>query len=345
MDTPYVSARPNPLNPGNVRSQLLDVLGGFLRTQALHTAARLGVADIVGHDPVMVEELAARVEADPSALHRVMRLLASGGIFCEVAPAAFVSTVLSDGLRSDRPGSVRYMAMLQGSDGYLAASEMLRCVQTGEPAAETVFGMPFFEHLAGKSDASDVFNRAMASGASARAAAALRYDWSGASVVADIGGGNGSLLSALLNAQTHLSGVVFDLPNVIAEARPVIEAARLSDRCELVGGDFFSDALPAADVYVLAQILHDWDDERAVAILRNCRRSLAKGARLLLIEQVLPEGDEPSYAKLLDLLMLVLLGGKERTEGEWRALLRDGGFELVGITPTPATSLIEATPA
>jgi hypothetical protein len=328
-----------------VRFQLLDVLGGFLRTQALYTAASLGVADIVGDEPVPVEVLADRVGADASALHRVLRLLASSGVFSEVSPGDFVSTPLSDALREDWPASVRHMAMFQGSDTYVAAGEMLRSVRTGEPAAETVFGTPFFEHLARDAERSDVFNRAMGGGAAARAAAALQHDWSSASVVADIGGGNGSLLSAVLDTQPHLRGVVFDLPHVVAEARPLIEAAGLGERCETVGGDFFADVLPSADVHILAQILHDWDDERAVAILRNCRGSIAEDGRLLVVEQVLPEGDEPSYAKLLDLIMLVLLGGKERTESEWRALLEQGGFELLGTATGPATSLIEAAPA
>jgi hypothetical protein len=340
-----VTARSGSHDPVAVRFQLLDLLGGYLRTQALHTVATLGIADIVGDESVPVEVLADRVGADRSALHRVMRLLASSGVFSEASPGAFVSTPLSEGLRDDWPGSVRYMAMFQGSDTYLAAGEMLRSVRTAEPAAETVFGMPFFERLARDSERSDVFNRAMGGGTAARAAVVLRHDWSGASVVADIGGGNGSLLSAVLKAQPHFRGVVFDLPHVVADARPVIEAAGLADRCETVGGDFFTDSLPNADVYILAQILHDWDDERAVAILRNCRRSIADGGRLLVVEQVLPEGDEPSYAKLLDLIMLVLLGGKERTESEWRALLQQGGFELLDTATGPATSLIEASPA
>jgi hypothetical protein len=222
---------------------------------------------------------------------------------------------------------------------------MLQCVRTGEPAAETVFGRPFFEYLATDPEASEVFNRAMAGGTRARVAAALEYDWGRASVVADIGGGNGSLLSAMLGAQSQLRGVVFDLPHVVAEARPIIEDAGLSERCELVGGDFFADTLPSADTYLLAQILHDWDDERAVAILRNCRRSIAEDGRLLVLEQVLPEGDEPSYAKVIDLIMLTVVGGRERTQAEWDSLLRAGGFELVEVTMRPAASLIAAAPA
>ena len=325
--------------------QLLELLGGYLRTQAMATVARLGVADVVENEPMPVEELASRVGADPSALHRVLRLLASSGIFSETEPGAFIATPLSDGLREDRLYSVRYLAMQQGGPSYLAAGRMLECVRTGEPAADAVLGRPFFEYLAGNPAASEIFNRAMAGGARARIAAALDHDWSTASVVADIGGGNGALLGALLGAQPHLRGIVFDLPHVVAEARSIIEEAGLASRCELAGGDFFSDALPRADIYVLAQILHDWDDERAVAILRNCRRSINEDGRLLVLEQVLPEGDQPSYAKVIDLIMLTLVGGKERTRPEWESLLRAGGFELADLTTTPAASLIEAIPA
>jgi SAM-dependent methyltransferase len=331
-------------DPVAVRFQLLDLLAGFLRTQALHTAARLGIADIVGEDPTPVEVIAERVGADPSALRRVMRLLASSGVFSEPTPGAFVGTALSDGLREDHPASVRYMAMLQGSDTYTAAAEMLRSVKTGKPAAETVFGMPFFEHLEHHPEHGDVFNRAMAGSAAARAATALKHDWSSASIVADIGGGDGSMLSTVLAAQPHLRGVVFDLPHVIDAARPMLESTGLNGRCDAVGGDFFTDPFPPADVYVLAQILHDWDDERSVAILRNCRRSIAPDGSLLVLEQVLAAGDEPSYAKVLDLIMLLMLGGKERTEAEWRTLLERGGFELRAITAGPAASLIEAVP-
>ena len=334
-----------PATDSGIRLQLLDVLAGFLRTQALHTVAVLGVADLVGDEPVSVEELAAQVRAEPSALHRVLRVLASDGIFSEAAPGAFVSTRLSDGLRSDAVLSVRHMAMFQGSDTYLAAGRMLQAVQTAQPTAEAVFGMSFFEHLARDPERSAVFSQAMGAGAGARAAAALAFDWSGASVVADIGGGNGSVLIGILGAHEHLTGVVFDQPHVVEQARPIIGAAGLTERCATAGGDFFKDPLPAADVYVLAQILHDWDDEQALTILRNCRSSITPGGRLLLLEQVMPDGDTPSYAKLLDLIMLVLLGGKERTEREWRVLLQAGGFDLLEITPRPATNLIEVAPA
>lgn len=327
-----------------VRAELLDVLGGFLRTQAIATVAKLGVPDLVGDEPVPVSQLASRSGADTCALHRVMRLLASAGIFSETSPGRFIATPLSDGLKDDRPGTVRYLALQQGGPAYRATGEMLEAVQTGKPVAQRLFGMPFFDYLAADPDASEVFNRAMADGASGPGAA-LGYDWGNAVSVADIGGGNGTLLAAVLAAHPHLRGIVLDLPHVVAEAPPVLDQAGVADRCETLGADFFADDLPPADTYVLARILHDWDDEQAVAILRNCRRSIAENGRMLIVEQVIPEGNEPTYAKLVDLIMLTLVGGKERNQAEWRSLLADGGFELVGITGDPATSLLEAAPA
>lgn len=218
------ASQPPSIDPG-VRLQLIDVLGGFLRTQALHTVAVLGIADLVGDEPVAVETLATQVQADPSALHRVLRVLASNGIFSESAPGAFVSTALSDGLRTEAPLSVRHMAMFQGSETYLAAGQMLRAVQTEQPTADAVFGRSFFEHLAADPERNAVFNQAMGGGAGARAAAAVEFDWSGSSVVADIGGGNGSVLIGVFGSHEHLSGVVFDQPHVVAQAQPIIEAA------------------------------------------------------------------------------------------------------------------------
>jgi SAM-dependent methyltransferase len=337
-----MSTSEQPVDPA-VRGELLDVLGGFLRTAAIMTVAKLGVADHVGDEPVPVAELAAQVDADPSALHRAMRLLASAGIFSETSPGEFVATPLSDALREDRPGTVRYLAMQQGGPAYRVAGEMLKAVQTGEPVAETVLGMPLFDYLASDPEASEIFNRAMAGGASAPTAA-LGHDWAGVTSVVDIGGGNGTLIAAVLKANPHLQGTVLDLSHVVAQAPAVLEEAGVADRCRTLTVDFFADDLPQADVYVLARILHDWNDEKAVEILRNCRRSIPEGGRLLVVEQVMPEGNEPVYAKLLDLIMLVMLGGKERTETEWRSLLAGGGFELVGVTGDPATRLIEAAP-
>ena len=339
---------PTPGLPGEAdhatRGQLLELISGFLRTQAVAVAAELGIADLVGAEPVPVDELARRAGADPDALYRVLRLLAGAGVFAEAAPRAFVGTALSDGLRDGAPLSARHIARLFGSDAYRAGGELLQAVRSGKPAAADVFGMGFFDHLAAHPDAAERFDLAMAGGAPARAAAALGHPWDGVGVVVDVGGGTGGLLAAVLRAHPHLEGVVFDLPLVATAARRVLEDAGLAGRGRAVGGDVFADPIPAADVCVLAQILHDWADPEALAILRACRAAIAPGGRLLVLEQVVPDEPGPSFAATLDLLMLVLLGGRERSAGEWRTLLRAGGFELLRIVPAAGTNRIEAAP-
>jgi SAM-dependent methyltransferase len=335
---------PGGLDPVAVRTTLLELTSGFLRTQAIAVAAELGIADRVGAEPVAVEELARDVEADPDALYRVLRLLAGVGVFAEAQPRRFVATALSDGLRDDAPLSARHIARLFGTDAYRAGSELLQAVRSGEPVAADVFGMGFFEHLAADGQAAERFDLAMAGGAPARAAAALAHPWDGVGTVVDVGGGTGGLLAAVLRAHPHLQGIVFDLPHVVPRARRVLEDAGVAGRGRAAGGDFFTDPIPAADVHVLAQILHDWADPEALAILRACRASLAPGGRLLVLEQVVPDEPGPSFATTLDLLMLVLLGGRERSADEWRTLLRLGGFDLVRITPAAGTNLIEAAP-
>lgn len=321
------------------------MLFGFARTQALYVCVRLGIPDMVADEPVDVAELALRVSADPRSLYRLLRFLASAGVFAEVGPGRFAGTPLSAGLREDAPLSLRYLVLMNGSEIYRAWGDALYSVQTGKPAFTHVYGRQHFAYLAENPAAAEVFNRAMAGGAPARAAALLAFDWQAARTVADIGGGNGTLLARLLTAHSELRGVVFDLPHAADGARSVIEAAGLVGRCEFVGGDFRADRLPPSDVYVLAQVLHDWDDTDAVVILRNCRRSLPDRGRLLLLEAVVPVGSAPSPAKVLDLQMLVVPGGRERTEAEWCALLADGGFELSRIVPASGTHLIEAVPA
>jgi SAM-dependent methyltransferase len=328
--------------PVAVRAELFDILFGFARTQALYVCVQLGLPELIGDDPVGADQLAARVSADPSSLYRLLRFLASIGVFAEAGPGLFTETRLSAGLREDAPLSLRYLVLMNGSELYRAWGDALYSVRTGKPAFEHVYGKPHFAYLAENPGAARIFNRAMADAAVGRAAALSACDWSATRAVADIGGGDGTLLTRLLQAHDGLRGVVFDLPHAEAAARSVIEAAGLADRCEFVAGDFFTDRLPAADTYVLATVLHDWDDVHAAAILANCRRSLPGGGRLLLLEAVMPAGPEPNPVKVLDLQMLVIPGGQERTEAQWRTLLASGGFELADLIPGAGTNLIEA---
>jgi SAM-dependent methyltransferase len=312
-----------------------------MRTQALSVITQLGVPDIVSATPMNVAEIAGLVSADDPSLYRLMRFLSTEGVFEEVEPRSFTETPLSNGLRSDAPLSARWLAIMLGSEHYRAWGDALHSFVTGEPAFERVHGNSFFDYLAQHPETSAVFDQAMAAGTRGRVAALVAYDWTTTEHIADIGGGTGKALAAVLASNPHLSGTLFDLPTVVGAADDVLRAADVIDRCEVVEGDFFADSLPSADVYVLSQILHDWNDERAATILRNCRRTLADDGRLLLVEGIIPEGPEPDFGKLFDLHMLVLLGGKERTESEWRELLAQERFELREVTPD---GLIEARP-
>jgi SAM-dependent methyltransferase len=328
-----------------VRAELLDRLAGFMRTQSLATVAALGIADLVGEAPVAVGDIALRVGADESALYRLLRFLASEGVFAEVEGRRFRSTSLSDGLRSDEPLSARFIAIAFGREHYRAWAEALHAFTSGRPGFDHAFGSGYFDWLAGHPAESANFNQAMGAGARGRIELLAGHDWSGVRRVVDVGGGNGTVLAAILSQHPSPTGVLFDLPSVVGDAAAGLAAAGVADRCEIVAGDFFADPLPPADAIVLGQILHDWDDDRAGRILRGCRRAIAADGRLLILDGVLPEEPGPAWLKLFDLHMLVMLGGRERTAGEWRDLLAGEGFALGRITPGWAASLIEAAPA
>jgi SAM-dependent methyltransferase len=325
-----------------VRARLAEMLFGFMRTQALSAAAKLGIADIVDVEARDIRDIAREVGAGEASLYRLLRFLASEGVFEEVEPRRFTSNRLSDGLRSSAPLTMRYIAIAMGAEQYRGWSEALHSFVTGEPGFDREYGHSYFTYLAQHPDASAVFNRAMAAGIRARVEALIAFDWSKQARIADIGGGSGTAIASVLAANPHLHGVLFDLPNVVKEADGILEQAGVSDRCEIVSGNFFTDPLPPADAYVLAQVLHDWNDDRAAAILRNCRRSIADGGRLLVVEGVVPSGSEPGFLKHLDLHMLVLVGGKERTEEEWHALLAAEAFEIASIATAGPANLIEA---
>lgn len=320
------------------------MLFGFMRTQALSAAATLGLADIVDAEPRGVGDIARQVGGEESSLYRLLRFLASQGVFAEVTPRHFVSTRLSEGLRTDAPLTLRYIAIASGAEHYRAWSRALHSFTADEAGFDQEYGQPYFAYLAEHPEASSVFNRAMAAGTRERVDALIALDWSNRTRVADIAGGSGTAIASVLAAHPHLEGVLFDLPSVVAEAADVLAQARVADRCEIVPGNFFTDPFPPADTYVLAKILHDWDDDRAGAILRNCRRSIPAAGCLLVLDSVVPPGSESSLSKHMDLHMLVMTGGKERTEDEWRELLAAAAFEIADIAPAGPTSLIEARP-
>jgi SAM-dependent methyltransferase len=326
---------------------MFGLITGYWASQAVGVVALLGVPDQLGGGPRPSDELARAVDADPRALYRVLRLLASLGVFSEPEPGVFGLTPLGDTLRSDAPGSVRNYAITETAAGHwLPWGRLADSVRTGEPMARQALGMDLFDWYAKHPDEAAYFTAAMGNLAALTAGELVRaYDVSAVRTVVDVGGAHGVLLRAVLQANPAARGILLDLPHVIATAGEAIAAAGLSDRCELVSGDFFEAVPGGADLHVLKQIVHDWDDERATRLLRNCHRALTPDGRLLLVEMVIPSDNRPSPAQGMDVNMLVLLGGQERTAEQFARLLEGAGFRLERIIPTHSPfSVIEARP-
>jgi len=325
---------------------MMGLITGYWTSQAVGVVAQLGVADYLGDGPRTSAELARSVGADPSALYRVLRLLASIGVFAEVAPGSFGLTPLGETLRSDAPGSVRNFAITETAPGHwLPWGRLHEAVRSGRPMAREALGMELFDWYAQNPGEAGFFNAAMGNLSALAAGELVRvYDFSAVRTVADVGGAHGVLLAAVLRANPSARGILFDLPHVIATAGRAIADEGLAERCELVSGDFFAAVPEGADLHLLKQIVHDWDDERATRLLRNCHHALNPGGTLLLVEMVIPLDNRPSPAQAMDLNMLVLLGGRERTEAEYRRLLGDAGFRLERVIPTHSPfGVIEAT--
>jgi O-methyltransferase domain/Dimerisation domain len=299
------------------QEHLWRLMRGALTTKALGTAADLGVADALANGPRPVADVAAEAGADPDVLHRVLRALASDGVFTEDEPGVFANTELSELLRSDHGDGWHEFAHLFGGVFFTATDTL--DPRTGDATFPRTFGADYWSWLAQRPDERAIFDRAMAGGKERTAERLAALDWSPGETVVDVGGGNGALLRALLDLRPELRGIVFDLPETDRDE------ASFGDRMEFVAGSFF-ERVPSGDAYVLSGILHDWDDQAATTILRTIRTGAPDHARLILNESVVPPGNEPDGAKWLDLLMLVLAAGRERDEAQWRALLAAGGF-------------------
>jgi hypothetical protein len=329
-------------------TKLLDMIAGAWVSQALYVVAELAIADLLADGPKTAEELANATGAHPEALSRVLRALATLDVFGLDRSGRFTHTPLSRCLESDRPDSLRPLALMRGTAWFWETwGQFLYSVQTGKPAFNRAHGSPFFDYIDTHSEAAHLFHEAMTRrSATIARAVVVAYDFSPLTRLVDVGGGHGVLLSAILRATPHLHGVLFDLPQVIADARHSSVLAKVNDRCTRVAGDFFVSIPRGADGYVLNSVLHDWPDERSVAILQRCRQAMEAGARLLVIDLVLPLKTGSVYGNLLDLSMLTLFGGQERTGGEHRALLAAAGFHLTRIIPTECdVSVIEAVAA
>jgi hypothetical protein len=320
---------------------LFRIAGGYLLVRSLHAVANLGVADALGEEPAPVSALAKATAIDADALGRVLRLLAADGVF-EVSGDTVRHTPASRLLRQDHPQSMRALVRMLGLPlNWQVAEHLEESLRTGQPAVGRVLPEGFWAHFAKNEEDARIFDAAMTAKARGQIAGVLAaYDFRRFGRIADIGGGAGHLLRAVLEAAPKAQGILFDLPHVIEKA-----GAPASPRLTLEAGDFFKDALPAADGYLIMEVIHDWPDAESVAILSAIRRAAPRDAKLLVIEQIVPDTPGPDWSKALDVLMLINLGGRQRTIGEYRALLDKSGFRLEREILVPGISILEATPS
>jgi hypothetical protein len=308
--------------------KLWQIATGYLLPRCLHVVAELGVADHLGEEPATAEALARATSANEGSLHRMLRLLAIVGVF-EECGGLWAHTDLSRLMRSDHPQSMRaFIRMMGGRMWWAAAGELEHAAHTGRAAAEKLAAGGMWSYFRDHPDEARIFDAAMTARSHAESAMLVSaFDFTRYNIIADVGGGPGQILTAVLAATPNAKSILFDRPPVVAG---VVPAPRMS----IQGGDFFKDTLPTADAYILSRVLHDWTVEDAGAILRSVRRCAPKHAELLVLESILPEGSEPHHAKVLDIMMLAFTGGRERTRGEYQALFDAGGFRLDRIVPT-----------
>jgi hypothetical protein len=328
--------------------QMIRLTSGHVIAQALYVVAELGVPDFLANRPHTSTELADVTGVHATSLYRVLRTLASHGVFIEEANQTFRLTPLGATLRSDVPGSVRAWARVNCGISWRPYGEMLYSVQTGQPGFDRAYGMSVFEYTARHPDAMAIFGKMMIDlHGQEVAAVASAYSLSDVQSVVDVGGASGHLLAALLDANPGLRGTVFERPPVAETAVQWLHAAGLTHRCDVLEGDFFESVPSGGDVYVLSHVIHDWDEAQCLRLLANCRRAMASHARLVIVETVLPEANEPSPSRLMDLIMLVNApSGQERTLDEYGDLLAQADFRVSRVIPTASpVSVIEAIPA
>lgn len=317
---------------------LQQMIAGYVLSQSVYVAAKLGVADLVADDPQTAEQLAAATGTDGPSLYRFLRALASVAVFTEDDHGRFGLGPLGRHLRSDAPGSLRAYAMHANEECYQAWGHALDAVRSGRPGFDQAFGQSFYDYMAAHPDADQTWNRSMAETErawSVDTGTVAAYDWSNCRTVVDVGGGHGTLMAALLLHAPHLQGVVFDLPNVV-------QGAEVTDRCQVVAGSFF-DAVPPGDTIILSRVLFNWDDQDCLTILRHCRAALAPGGRVLVIEPIAAEGNLPDLANLIDLNVFVVCGGRTRTAGQLGSLFDRAGLHLRRLLTTPGPfTIVEA---
>ena len=324
--------------------QMVQLLAGFQVSQALYAAAKSGLADALADGPRPVADVAETLQLHAPSLARLARSLTGFGVLTEAGPGTYALTPLGRTLTSDDPGSMRDLALMWMETHYAPFAGLADTVRTGRTAATVHYGMPFFEWLGGQPEQAHRFTGAMANLTDGIKAAAIgTHDWSTVSRVLDVGGADGTLLTHVLRAAPTGRGTVLDLPHVVPSVEATAKAAGVEDRLDAVAGDFFSGVPSGYDTYTMSMILHDWDDESARRILANIAAAAAPGARVVALELVVPPGDAPHMSKMIDLTMLGMLTGRERTEAELRELVESAGLAFRGVIPTPTPlSFIEA---
>ena len=341
--------------PQNVAAQaappeaiLTQMITGSLGSQAVYVAAQLGIADLLVDGPRHVDDLAAAAGADSSSLYRVLRALSSFGVFVELNDRIFDLSPTAELLRSDSPRSLRDLAIFMGEDWHWQVwGRTLYSVRTGKAAWAEVHGQEVFPYFAGNPEAAKIFDRAMTSLSNLAIKAVVEsYDFSDIETLVDVAGGHGRLLATILEKNPTVTGVLFDQAHVLEGAKESNQIQALGTRCELESGDFFVSVPAGGDGYIMKHIIHDWDDERALQILINIKKVMKDDGRVMLVESVITDSNQPDFGKLLDIEMLVSPGGKERTAAEYRDLFARAGLRLTRIVPTESPySVIEAVKA
>jgi ubiquinone/menaquinone biosynthesis C-methylase UbiE len=327
--------------------QMLQLMSGFWISRCVYIIAKLGIADLLKEGPKNAAELASASGAHAPSLFRVLRALAAVDVLTQSDDNRFGNTPMSETL-CEGPASLRWFAMTElGEEHYPAWGELMHSVRTGEIAFDKAFGEPVWEFFGKNPENARIFNNAM-TGMTAQAEQALHaaYKFESIRTIMDVGGGHGEFITSILERNPAMRGILFDSPQVVEGAQPKLEAAGMADRCQVIGGNFFESVPEGADAITMKWIIHDWNDDQSIVIMRNCHRALPASGKLILVEAVVPPGDEMHFAKFIDLNMLVMTGGKERTAEEFRQLYEASGFKLTRIVPTESPfSVIEGVKA
>lgn len=327
-------------------ADMVSLINGYQITQAINVVAQLRVADHLNDGPRSVDELASMTESNPDGLYRVLRALASVGVFKEETGKKFALTPMAECLRTDSPTPVTGWALHSGSDYIWSAwGSLLHSARTGENAFQSANGKSIWDYRREHPEKAAMFNRAMTEVSRGSAEAIVKaYDFSRFKHVVDVGGGQGLMLAAILAAHPGMRGTLFDQPDVVSGSKAVFQRFGVADRCSFIGGSFFETVPEGGDAYIMRAVIHDWEDAESIAILKVCRRGMPASAKLLLIEMLVGPPNAMPRSKFMDLNMLVLPGGRERTSDEFAALLEKSGFKLSRVVPAGRGAVIEAQP-